>query len=127
MRTLFIRSKQFQWKIAFFYQISSEELLSVIHSLQESQITNVLLQDFIFASSINSGFTYTYPNKRTTIISINKCSSKNQFINTVTHECVHTMQHLKEQNLIKEDEQEAIFIGTLTQIILEEFFDFKDF
>jgi hypothetical protein len=62
------------------------------------------------------GFTYTNPNKKTSIVGISSTSSQEQFINTIIHEAKHVQSHICEYYEVPEDgEQAAYLIGYIVQ------------
>lgn len=62
------------------------------------------------------GFTYTDPQKRTSIVGIAATSSQEEFLNTVVHEAKHVQSHICDYYDVPEDgEQAAYLIGYIVQ------------
>lgn len=62
------------------------------------------------------GFTYTDPDKRTSIVGIANTSSQEEFLNTIVHEAKHVQSHIcKYYNVPENGEQAACLIGYIVQ------------
>jgi len=62
------------------------------------------------------GFTYTDPDKRTSIVGIAKTSSQGELLNTIVHEAKHVQSHICNYYNVPEDgEQAAYLIGFIVQ------------
>lgn len=62
------------------------------------------------------GFTYTDPEKRTSIVGIAATSSQGELLNTIVHEAKHVQSHICDYYNVPEDgEQAAYLIGFLVQ------------
>ena len=72
----------------------------------------------------NTGFTYTNPDKRTSIIGISSTSSYEQFMNTIVHEAKHVQSHICEYYNVPEDSEKAAYlIGYIVQKMYRVFKD----
>lgn len=64
----------------------------------------------------NVGFTYTDPNRRTSIVGIANTSTQEEFLNTIVHEAKHVQSHICDYYNVPEDgEQAAYLIGYIVQ------------
>ncbi len=64
----------------------------------------------------DAGFTYTDPDKRTSIVGIANTSSQEEFLNTIVHEAKHVQSHIcKYYNVPEDEEQAACLIGYIVQ------------
>jgi hypothetical protein len=62
------------------------------------------------------GFTYTNPNKRTSIVGIANTSTQEELLNTIVHEAKHVQSHICDYYNVPEDgEQAAYLIGYIVQ------------
>lgn len=72
----------------------------------------------------NTGFTYTDPHKKTSIVGISSTSSYEQFFNTVVHEAKHVQSHICEYYNVPEDSEKAAYlIGYIVQKMYRVFKD----
>lgn len=73
----------------------------------------------------NVGFTYTVTDKRTSIVAIGECSSKEELINTIVHEAKHVQSHICNYYSIPEDgEKAAYLLGYIVQKMYDVFKNF---
>lgn len=70
--------------------------------------------------SINSGFTFTNPEYKTTIMYISRASSRAQWFNTLVHELKHVQTHIcSYYNVSEKGEEAAYLIGYLMYKIMK--------
>ena len=64
----------------------------------------------------DTGFTYTDPSRRTSIVGIAATSSQEEFLNTIVHEAKHVQTQICKYYDVPEDgEQAAYLIGYIVQ------------
>lgn len=69
-----------------------------------------------FLGNKDTGFTYTDPAKRLSIVGISPTSSQEELLNTIVHEAKHVQSHICEYYNVPEDgEQAAYLIGYIVQ------------
>lgn len=103
------------------------EVYLVLCQLREDTILNSLIQmdcpESIIdkaceclISGLDSGFTYSNPKYRKSLMVVNKSSSMYEFINTYNHEKNHVEMHICEElNIDPHSEEAAYLSGELSQ------------
>ena len=62
---------------------------------------------------MNTGLTYSNFFLRRSVMVIGKTTSRNQFINTVTHEVYHLIRQMSKMCNIKTEEEQATLLGDI--------------
>lgn len=104
------------WSIVLFVNVDYDRF-----DIIESELTNILtpisIIDEIYdkiAYKKNSGVTYSNLDYRTSIVCINKTTSKEELINTISHEADHVQEAIcKYYDVPLNSEQAAYLIGYL--------------
>lgn len=104
------------WSIVLFVDVDYDN-----YDIIESALTDVLAPisviDEIYnkiSYEFNSGVTFTNPSVRTSVVCINKTTSKKELINTIAHEADHVQDDIcKYYDVPLDSEQAAYLIGYL--------------
>ena len=104
------------WSIILFVDVDYDK-----YNIIESALTDILAPisviDNIYdkiSYKFNSGVTFSNPDFRTSIICINKATSKEELINTISHEVDHVQDAIcKYYNVPLDSEDAAYLIGYL--------------
>ena len=104
------------WSIVLFVDVDYDN-----YDIIESALTDVLAPisviDEIYnkiSYEFNSGVTFTNPSIRTSVVCINKTTSKEELINTIAHEADHVQDDIcKYYDVPLDSEQAAYLIGYL--------------
>ena len=104
------------WSIVLFVDVDYDDF-----DIIESALTDILAPIYIIdeiydkiSYKLNSGVTFINSNYRTSIVCINKGSTKEQVINTISHEADHVQAAICDYyNVPLDSEQAAYLIGYL--------------
>ena len=104
------------WSVVLFVDVDYDK-----YNIIESALTDILAPisviDEIYDKigyKLNSGVTFTNPDYRTSVVCINKTSSKEQLINTISHEADHVQDVIcKYYDVSLDSEDAAYLIGYL--------------
>ena len=109
---------KYRWSVEVFIILSRPDIAEIMSAVKraggskeviESAYAN-LMEDF------NSGFTYSSPKYRKSIMVVNRSSSMEQFINTYNHEKNHVEMHICEELGIDPYSEEAAYLsGNMAQ------------
>lgn len=109
---------KYRWSVEVFIILSRPDIAEIMSAVKrvggskeviESAHAN-LMEDF------NSGFTYSSPKYRKSIMVVNRSSSMEQFINTYNHEKNHVEMHICEELGIDPYSEEAAYLsGNMAQ------------
>ena len=109
---------KYRWSVEVFIILSRPDIAEIISAVKraggsreviESAHAN-LMEDF------DSGFTYSSPKYRKSIMVVNRSSSMEQFINTYNHEKNHVEMHICEELRIDPYSEEAAYLsGNMAQ------------
>lgn len=109
---------KYRWSVEVFIILSRPDIAEIMSAVKraggskeviESAHAN-LMEDF------DSGFTYSSPKYRKSIMVINRSSSMEQFINTYNHEKNHVEMHICEELDIDPYSEEAAYLsGNMAQ------------
>ena len=104
------------WSIVLFVDVDYDN-----YDIVESALTNILAPisviDEIYnkiSYEFNSGVTFTNSDFRTSVVCINKATSREELINSISHEADHVQDDIcKYYNVPLDSEQAAYLIGYL--------------
>lgn len=109
---------KYRWSVEVFIILSRPDIAEIMSAVKraggskeviESAYAN-LMEDF------DSGFTYSSPKYRKSIMVVNRSSSMEQFINTYNHEKNHVEMHICEELDIDPYSEEAAYLsGNMAQ------------
>ena len=104
------------WKITVLYNCTCDDIDIIIKTLREINCPKHYLKealDNLETCNLNTGLTYSNLKQRSSVIIINKTSSKAQLINSISHEYFHLLNHFQQFINIKDEEELATLNGNL--------------
>lgn len=118
MITQYIELNNKGWYILIYYNINKYNYRVVLNSLIQNKCpkhdANKTIK--ILLKSKDCAFTYTNTDRKLSIVGIGRCTSQEQFVNSVIHESKHVQSHVCEYYNISEDgEIAAYLIGHIVQ------------
>ena len=107
-----------KWKIVLFINIDYDK-----YNVVESALTDILTPTSVIEDiydkigyAYNSGFTYNNPDYRTSVVGINKTTSRKEMINTIAHEASHVQAAICDYyNIDLDTEDSAYLIGYIVE------------
>lgn len=104
------------WSIVLFVNVDYDN-----YDIVESALTDILAPISVIDEIYNkisyefdSGVTFTNPSFRTSVVCVNKATSREELINTISHEADHVQDDIcKYYNVPLDSEQAAYLIGYL--------------
>lgn len=104
------------WSVVLFVNVDYDNF-DVIESALTDILAPISVIDEIYdkiSYELNSGVTFTNSNFKTSIVCINKASSKEELMNTISHEADHVQDDIcKYYDVPLDSEQAAYLIGYL--------------
>ena len=108
-----------RWKVTFFFVIENYDKEKILVSLFDAGAPDEILdrvEEIMDKGSLDCGFTYTNPWRYLAVTVIGPVSSKEEFINTLTHEIHHLAVAIAENlGLSLESETPAYISGDLAR------------
>lgn len=108
----------FDWFVKVFYKInSSNDLQKVAEYLELANADFPTIEKAVETlQNINTGYTFTNFDKRTTIICISNANGYDELFSTITHELKHATEHISEYfNVDCKSEEAAYLQGELSK------------
>lgn len=93
----FIYLPGYRWKILIYYWAMRSDADEILHTLQRFGASGRTLEsaeDNLMGVVMDTGLTYTNEARRATVMVISRCSSPEEFWNTMDHEKGHAVQHI---------------------------------
>ena len=111
MRRVIIRVKDY-WTIILFVFVDYNR-----YDYIEDELINISAPDYIvdeiydkINNKYNSGFTYSNPDYKTSVVGINKTTSKSELLDTVIHEIDHVQGDICNYYKIELDSEPAAYL-----------------
>lgn len=104
------------WEINILYECTCDDIDFIIETLKDINCPLKYIKEAISnleTCSLNTGLTYSNLGLKSSIIVINKTSSPDQFINSISHEYFHLICHLQKGLNIDDEEELATLNGNL--------------
>ncbi len=109
---------KYRWSVEVFIILSQPDITSIMNAVKRAGGSEKVL-DSAYANlqeDFNSGFTYSSPKYRKSIMVVNRSSSMEEFINTYNHEKNHVEMHICEELDIDPYSEEAAYLsGNMAQ------------
>ena len=106
----------YNWKVTILYETSCEDIDYIIETLKDINCPNKYIKEALNnleTCNLNIGLTYSNINLKSSIIVINKTSSFDELINTISHEYFHLLCHISKALEITDEEELAQLNGDL--------------
>ena len=104
------------WNITILYECTCDDIDYIIETLKDINCPNKFIieaLDNLESCNLNIGLTYSNLALKSSVIVINKTSSFNQLINTISHEYFHLIMHIAKALEIEDEEELAYLNGDL--------------
>lgn len=109
---------KYRWSVEVFIILSQPDIAEIMSAVKRAGGSKKIL-DSAYANlmeDFNSGFTYSSPKYRKSIMVVNRSSSMEEFINTYNHEKNHVEMHICEELGIDPYSEEAAYLsGNMAQ------------
>ena len=95
------------------YDVHSKDSMNVRRHLRYLGCTGIPLEDacnLVLKGEPNKGITYSNVDTRKTVVVIGWATSKEEYMNSLSHEMLHVVQHISEQFLINMYGEEACYL-----------------
>ena len=104
------------WDVTILYECTCDDIDVIIETLKEIYCPNKYIKEALNnleTCKLNIGLTYSNITLKSSIIVINKTSSIQQLINTISHEYYHLICHIQKGLEIEDEEELAYLNGDL--------------
>ena len=110
---------RYDWTVHVMYDVHSNDSMKVRRYLLDLGCTGISLEDacnLVLKGEPNKGITYSNVDTRKTVVVIGWTTSKAEYMNSLSHEMLHVVQHISEQFLINMYGEESCYLlGGLVQ------------
>ena len=110
---------RYDWTVHVMYDVHSKDAMKVRRHLRDLVCSAIPLEDacnLVLKGEPNKGITYSNVDTRKTVVVIGWTTSKEEYMNSLSHEMLHVVQHVSEQFFINMYGEEACyFLGGLVQ------------
>lgn len=113
----------YDWDVIILYLVDIDDFEVIQRHLLDIQCPKQFIKeglDNIQTNKVNVGFTYSNINLNSSVIVISKVTSEGQFINTLSHECYHFIDHLTKLKNATQEEKATLF-GNVMQLFYRHF------
>ena len=111
--------ERYDWTVHVMYDVHSKDAMKVRRHLRDLGCAGIPLEDacnLVLEGEANKGITYSNVDIRKTVAVIGWATSKAEYMNSLSHEMLHIVQHISEQFLINMYGEEACYLlGGLVQ------------
>ena len=112
MNVQHLQLSKYGWRLIVFYDIHPNDLEEVIITLWEYGCPNKDLKTVaLVLQNKNTGFTYTHPTGRFSIMGIGWATSEKEFINTIVHEIKHLQSDICNYYSWRHDDEQASLVA----------------
>ena len=94
---------RYDWTVHVMYDVHSKDAMKVRRYLRDLGCSAIPLEDacnLMLKGEPNKGITYSNVDTRKTVVVIGWTTSKAEYMNSLSHEMLHVVQHISEQFLI---------------------------
>ncbi len=106
----------YDWDVTVLYETTCDDIDFIIKTLKGINCPKMFINralDNLEECKLNSGLTYSNSILKSSVIIVNKTSSFQQLVNTISHEYYHLVCHISEVLDIKDEEKLATLNGNL--------------
>ena len=120
-----INIREIGWNLRIFYcPKTSSQRATVLKCIYNAGCTGINFRramNLIGSGAVNTGLTYSNKSERKTIIVVGISSDAAEFVNTMTHEVNHFVEHVMEAlHITPGTEDEAYFTGELFELLFRD-------
>ncbi len=112
--------EKYNWTIEVFVVIKNVDVNFIQNTLEQMDCPLYTMHKAfrLLTTGINSGFTYTNPEVRKSLLVVNVSSSVDEYINTFNHEKNHVEMHICEAYDVDPYSEDAAYLsGELAQLL----------
>lgn len=121
MREQEIYLEQYDWTIRVCYNVKDKDCSIIRKSLLKLGCKGEPLDDacnLIMENKPNKGITYSNIDKHQTVVSVGFTIEESEFVNSISHEMFHAVQHIAEKfSLDLKGEDVCYLMGSLMQAV----------
>lgn len=114
----------YDWNVHVMCDVHSKDAMKVRRHLRDLGCSGIPIEDacnLVHKGEPNKGITYSNVDTRKTVVVICWTTSKAEYMNSLSHEMLHVVQHISEQFLINMYGEEACYmLGGLVQASVKE-------
>lgn len=106
--------KGYDWHVTFFFSVTCYHLYTILDKLREigaSQDVVAKAYKNISSCSLDTGLTYSNPERRESVVVIGTASSPEEYSNSIAHECQHLIKHIGLENGIDPYSEELCYLA----------------
>ena len=95
--------ERYDWTVHVMYDVHSKDAMKVRRYLRDFGCAGIPLEgafNLVLEGEPNKGITYSNVDTRKTVVVIGWTTSKAEYMNSISHEMLHVVQHISEQFLI---------------------------
>lgn len=111
--------ERYDWKVHVMYDVHSKDAMKVRRHLRNLGCSGIPLEDacnLVLKGEPNKGITYSNVDTRKTVVVIGWATSKEEYMNSLSHEMLHVVQHISEVLMVNMYGEEACYLlGGLVQ------------
>lgn len=104
------------WNVLVLYECTCDDIDSIIETLKDINCPTIFIKealDNLETCNLDTGLTYSNLTLKSSVIIINKTSSFEELINSISHEYFHLICHISKGLHIKNEEELATLNGNL--------------
>ena len=111
--------ERYDWTVHVMYDVHSKDAMKVRRYLRDLGCSGIPLEDacnLVLEGETNKGITYSNVDIRKTVVVIGWTTSKGEYMNSLSHEMLHVVQHISEVFMVNMYGEEACYLlGGLVQ------------
>ena len=111
--------ERYDWTVHVMYDVHSKDSMKVRRYLRDLGCSGISLEDacnLVLGGEANKGITYSNVDTRKTVVVIGWTSSMDEYMNSLSHEMLHVVQHISDVFMINMYGEEACYLlGGLVQ------------
>ena len=111
--------ERYDWTVHVMYDVHSKDSMKIRRYLRDFGCSSIPLEDacnLVLKGEPNKGITYSNVDIRKTVVVIGWTNSRAEYMNSLSHEMLHVVQHISEVFMINMYGEEACYLlGGLVQ------------
>ena len=112
--------ERYDWTVHVMYDVHSKDSMKVRRYLRDLGCSGITIEDacnLVLEGEPNKGITYSNVDVRKSVVVIGRATSKAEYMNSLSHEMLHVVQHISEVFMINMYGEEACYLlGGLVQV-----------
>ena len=103
----------YDWTVHVMYNVHSKDAMKVRRYLRDLGCSGIPLEDacnLVLEGEANKGITYSNVDIRKTVVVIGWTSSRAEYMNSLSHEMLHVVQHISEVFMMNMYREEACYL-----------------